>query len=199
MQEKLDSIVSLLEAAKQPASQLVYLTPPENPEVPAHVRQGASIKPQTERLGVEATFNYDAERPSGGVSAHQVARPSGLAAVTTQREGRPSLHTSVDSIFSKDLEPSLAEAIELLCRFKTLFVQHFPFIVIPAAQSAQELRQDKPYLYRTIMMVAVCNQPVRQEAMGREILVEFSASLLLRAEKSIDLLQALLVYNAWFV
>lgn len=49
------------------------------------------------------------------------------------------------------------------------------------------------------MMVAAYDQPVRQVAMGKEILVGFRTDLLLRAEKSLDMLQGLLVYNAWSV
>lgn len=49
------------------------------------------------------------------------------------------------------------------------------------------------------MMVSAHDQPVRQLEMGHVLLLGFSTTLLLKAEKSLDLLQAMLVYNAWFV
>ena len=197
MQEKLDDIVSLLASAQQPASQLLYVGSRENPPVlqPHQLRE--SITRHTDHGELESVSVYDAGRSSEGPSVH--SQPSDLAAATTLRVPPPKLHTSVDSTFDPDLEPSAAEAAELLSRFRALFVLHFPFVVIPAAKSAQELQREKPYLYRSIMMVAAYDQPVRQGAMGKQILLGFSTSLLLRAEKSLDLLQALLVYTAWFV
>lgn len=47
------------------------------------------------------------------------------------------------------------------------------------------------------MMVSAHDQPVRQLEMGHVLLLGFSTTLLLKAEKSLDLLQAMLVYNAW--
>ncbi|MCJ1466617.1 hypothetical protein MMC07_005237 [Pseudocyphellaria aurata] len=63
--------------------------------------------------------------------------------------------------------------------------------------SFEKLRQEKPYLSRTIRMVAAHDRPVQQLEMGKAILEDFSTSLLFKAEKSLDLLQAMLVYNAW--
>jgi hypothetical protein len=178
---------------------LTYPTPPENPPFLEPVKQVESTERQANRAVVDAALNCEAEHLTEGGSARLVDQPSDFVAAPAQRGPLPSLDTSVDSRFSSELEPSVAEAADLLSRFKTLFIQHFPFVVVPVDKSSQELQQEKPYLYKSIMMVASYHQPVRQLAMGEEIVQGFSTSLLIRVEKSLDLLQGLLVYSAWFV
>lgn len=149
--------------------------------------------PHASHVTVEASLNSDAERRCEGAWTRD------FAAVMAHQAPVPSSEASLGSSFSSGLEPSAAEAMGLLNHFRTFFVQHFPFVTIPMDMSSEELRQQKPYLYRTIMMVAAHDQPVRQLEMGKEILSGFSTTLLFKAEKSLDLLQAMLVYNAWFV
>jgi hypothetical protein len=54
-------------------------------------------------------------------------------------------------------------------------------------------------LWKAILTAASCLKPSRQEAMGQELMEEFSTRLLLHGEKSLDLLQALLIHIAWLV
>lgn len=148
--------------------------------------------PHASHATVGASLKSDAEQRSEGAwtwDCAAAARPA----------SHPSSDTSIRCSFPLALEPSAAEVTGLLDRFKNFFVKHFPFVTIPVDMSSEKLRQEKPYLYRTIMMVAAHDEPVRQLEMGKEILLGFSTILLLKAEKSLDLLQAMLVYNAWFV
>lgn len=149
--------------------------------------------PHASHAMVEASLDSDADRRSEGAWTRD------CAAAMAHQAPVPSSDASLGCSFSSGLEPSAAEAMGLLNHFRTFFVQHFPFVTIPMDMSSEELRKEKPYLYRTIMMVAAHDQPVRQLEMGKEILLGFSTTLLLKAEKSLDLLQAMLVYNAWFV
>lgn len=75
----------------------------------------------------------------------------------------------------------------------------FPFVVIPPEATSECLRKERPMLWKAILTTASCLHPSRQEAMGQELVEEFSTRLLLKAEKSLDLLQALLIYLAWLV
>lgn len=141
----------------------------------------------------EASLNSDAERRS------EQAETRDSAALTARQAPQSSSDPSIRCSFSSGLEPSAAEAADRLNHFRTFFVPRFPFVTIPVDTASEELRQKKPYLYRTIMMVAANDRPVQQLEIGNEIVLDFSTILLLKAEKSLDLLQAMLVYNAWFV
>lgn len=87
----------------------------------------------------------------------------------------------------------------LLLEFRTAMVPQFPFVVIPPEATSKSLRRDRPVLWKAILTAASCHNPPRQEAMGRDLMEEFTKRLLLGAEKSLDLLQALLVHLAWSV
>jgi hypothetical protein len=85
----------------------------------------------------------------------------------------------------------------LLLEFRTSMAPQFPFVVIPPDATSESLRNERPMLWKAIATAASCLNPTRQEAMGWEIIEEFTKCLLLKAEKSLDLLQALLVHIAW--
>ena len=92
---------------------------------------------------------------------------------------------------------SASEATELLSIYKTRLAPNFPFVLVPEHMSAQELQQQKPFLYESILMVATYSNSDRQAAMAQELLQTLTTSIILKSESSLDLLQAILVYTAW--
>ena len=78
-------------------------------------------------------------------------------------------------------------------------VEHFPFVVVPPSMSVQGLRQEKPLLFLAISMATSFHDSLRQQSLGREVVESLSKRLLLQGEKSLDLLQGLLVFIAWSV
>ena len=91
------------------------------------------------------------------------------------------------------------EGAFLLLEFRTSMARQFPFVVIPPNSTSEILRAERPMLWKAILTAASCLKPSRQEAMGQELIEEFSTRLLLHGEKSLDLLQALLIHIAWLV
>lgn len=91
------------------------------------------------------------------------------------------------------------EGAFLLLEFRTSMARQFPFVVIPPNATSESLRTERPILWKAILTAASCLKPSRQEAMGQELIEEFSTRLLLNGEKSLDLLQALLIHIAWLV
>jgi hypothetical protein len=91
------------------------------------------------------------------------------------------------------------EGAFLLLEFRTSMAHQFPFVVIPPEATSEALRKERPLLWKAILTAACCLNPSRQEEMGQELVEEFSTRLLSKAEKSLDLLQALLIYLAWLV
>lgn len=52
---------------------------------------------------------------------------------------------------TREHEPSPAEAEECLANFRTHKLKYLPFLSIPSSTSAQQLRQDRPFLWLCIM------------------------------------------------
>jgi hypothetical protein len=85
----------------------------------------------------------------------------------------------------------------LLLEFRTQMAPQFPFVVISPDSTSESLRRERPMLWRSIVVAASYHNPRRQIALGWKLMEEFSTRILLKAEKSLDLLQALLVHVAW--
>jgi hypothetical protein len=98
-----------------------------------------------------------------------------------------------------DLDLQGTEGDRLLKFFKDHFAIHFPYVVLPAHTTSDELRSAKPWLHRSVMMVASQGDRPRQLEMAKQIATDVAAAMLLRGEKSLDMLQSLILYNAWLV
>ena len=95
------------------------------------------------------------------------------------------------------LEPDEQEAEILLLEFKKNMTEQFPFVVIDSDSTSQSLHNERPLLWKAIMVAASHGNSDRQMALGATLLEDLTTRLLLKAEKSLDLLQALLVFIAW--
>jgi hypothetical protein len=75
---------------------------------------------------------------------------------------------------------------------------HCPFVVIPAGADVDHLRQDKPFLLDAILMVASYPDSPGQMARGAQLVKHISRCVFNYGQKSLDLLQGLLVFLNWF-
>jgi hypothetical protein len=94
--------------------------------------------------------------------------------------------------------PSEQEGYAFMEIFRTRMVPLFPFIVIPDDMTSEQLRQEKPFLYLNISMVA-CQESARQREISGIVKEYVAEHIVLRGEHSLDLLQGLLVHLAWFI
>ena len=94
-------------------------------------------------------------------------------------------------------EPNDQEAELLLLEFKTNMTEQFPFVVIAPDNTSRSLRDEKPLLWKAIMVAASHEKSNRQLALGSKLMEDLTTRLLLGVERSLDLLQALLVFIAW--
>lgn len=120
-----------------------------------------------------------------------------LGSTNLTTEATLESHSSRTSSFHSSL--SVFEATGLLAIYRNRLAPNFPFVIIREDMSTQELQQQSPYLYESILMVATYHDSIRQAAMAKDILHNLTTSIVLRGETSLDLLQALLIYNAWLV
>ncbi|OAL20505.1 hypothetical protein AYO22_08806 [Fonsecaea multimorphosa] len=82
--------------------------------------------------------------------------------------------------------------------FRNELMPYFPFVIIAPDVRLDELRGKKPFLLLVIMMVACRHDVPRQTAIGKAIKEIMGQKMMTQGEQSLDLLQGLLVYLAWY-
>lgn len=90
------------------------------------------------------------------------------------------------------------DAALLLRDYQSFFVNSFPFVVIPAATDANALRRQQPFLFLAIMAVTATKSPQVQEALAEEMKNQIAARIIGRSQKSLEILQGLLVFAAFY-
>ncbi|TAQ89648.1 hypothetical protein B7494_g2009 [Chlorociboria aeruginascens] len=101
-------------------------------------------------------------------------------------------------LLSSSLNPTSQDSDDLLKIFQLELTPHFPFVIIPQGTVARNLEQERPFLYSAIILAASCYTPTTQKALARDFVKDLNIRLFEHGEKSLDLLQGLLVYLGWF-
>ncbi|TFB06095.1 hypothetical protein CCMA1212_002037 [Trichoderma ghanense] len=103
-----------------------------------------------------------------------------------------SSSSSVDQLW-----PAAAEAEALLLQYHETHEPLTPFVVIPRHLTAAELRRQRPFLWRVVMMVSCFFDGPRQHRLGKEVLAELARMAVLDGNKSLETLQGLLLMIGW--
>jgi hypothetical protein len=77
-------------------------------------------------------------------------------------------------------------------------VQYFPFIQLPQNATVATMITKRPFLVLAAVTAAASKFPHLQEVFARELKETLSSQVLIDGEKSLDLLQGLLVHLAWY-
>lgn len=118
-----------------------------------------------------------------------------LTPATTTSES--SLQDSPASSYHDEAEPSPEEAEACLIDFCTNRLQYLPFINVPPTATAHQLRQELPFLWLCIMMITAKNT-ARERVLDRKFRHLIGQEMLVKGEKSMDLLLALLAHLSWY-
>lgn len=100
------------------------------------------------------------------------------------------------SLLFPHFDPGVEE--ELFLDFPRRLQYFFPFVILPPGVSAASMRETRPHLYRAIIFAAGRRFPDRQKQLADALLKIIGKATLIRGEKSLDLLQGLLVFIAWY-
>ena len=100
---------------------------------------------------------------------------------------------------SSDSLMSLSDASVLFYRYMRLMAPSMPFVVIPDGTDPWELAEQKPFLMQVITTVAYFHDLPKQQVMVKDLMRKISEKLLMRNEKSLEVLQGILVLIAWYV
>jgi hypothetical protein len=102
------------------------------------------------------------------------------------------------SYIDSTLEPSPENAELYLINFRTNFINHLPFIVLPPSVTAYRLRQERPILWLCIMVVA-SNNTNEQIVLSKRVKEVFGVEAYVRGTRNLDFLLGVLVFATWYV
>uniref|UniRef100_A0A8H7N071 Zn(2)-C6 fungal-type domain-containing protein n=1 Tax=Bionectria ochroleuca TaxID=29856 RepID=A0A8H7N071_BIOOC len=86
----------------------------------------------------------------------------------------------------------------LLAIYRSQLSARFPFVIIPASSTLRQLQTERPFLFKVVRMVASVRNLTSIRGQSRSILQHISEAMLLRSERSIDLLQGILVFLGFY-
>lgn len=86
----------------------------------------------------------------------------------------------------------------LLHLYRSEMQRHHPFVIVPPDTSAAKLRADRPFLMSSIRMVASYRSPRSMRSQMYHLMKHISDHLLIRSQKSLDLLLGIIVIVGWY-
>ena len=200
LEERLESIVSLLTSQQQPVQEKEHPYPS-----PSASQLGSYIPVQVNDCldGLSMVTPHEScnsnDQDPGVVSYSEEDASIDRIAAAIATGQLPDESTQCTSEIIPGLDPGPEQADVLLHVFQTQMAEHFPFVVIPAGTTAQCLRRDRPFLYQMIILSASGRNLWEPKACKRLVMEYLGLHLLVREEKSLELLQGLLVYISWSV
>lgn len=176
MEQKLDGLMAMLEARNPTQTITPELTPTP------------TERDSTSPLIQEKTAN----RAQMLLPLHQQPLPTAPQDLIFTPWSTPSVDGFSD-VISKGLVTD--GEVEEYVRFFRLKTVYFPFVVVPMSATVDSLRREKPFLLLVIILFG-CAQTysAKQKIIENEVLEVFAKKSIVEGEKSMDLLQGLLVY-----
>lgn len=97
-----------------------------------------------------------------------------------------------------DMKLLSVEQADILCnRYRNCAQFNFPYVILGTEYTASYLRANKPMLFLAIMTVTCWRQRSLQLVLEQEYLRNLSNRVIIQGEKTLDILQSLLIYVGW--
>jgi hypothetical protein len=96
-----------------------------------------------------------------------------------------------------DLQPVESDEV-LLNIFINQLSAKFPFVVIPPGTTAQEMAATRPFLIQVIRMVSSVRHLRSMWGQSRAVIKHIGEAMLIRSERSMDLLQGIIVFLGFY-
>ena len=97
----------------------------------------------------------------------------------------------------EDLVPVESDEI-LLSIYRNQLSSSMPFVIIPAGTTPRQLQATRPFLMKVIRMVASVRQLRLVRGQSRTVMEHISNAIFMRSERSLDLLQGILVFLGFY-
>ncbi|OCT49937.1 putative trna processing endoribonuclease protein [Cladophialophora carrionii] len=133
------------------------------------------------------------ERKLDGVAAILAASDNVGLARASSGQTPPTIGGYIDQFLQSDDEAHL-----MLDIFRNELTPHFPFVVISPWVTSSDVRARKPFFFLTVMMITCRHDIPRQGAIAKAIREILSQRMLIKSEQSLDMLQGMLFYLAWY-
>lgn len=134
---------------------------------------------------------------SGFSSSHDRTTESHLAGPGSLPRSKDVRNDGLANLMLHDLG-GLASVERQLETFRRSSANYFPFVIIAPTVSVEVLRDNNPFLFLCIMAVTSFENPALQRKLGKEVMKQICDRLVMGHEASMDLLQGLLVFVAWY-
>ena len=199
LEQKLDGLVTLLQSTPQTRETLPSIATVQDQLTPESLQSFAPTPADNDSRQV---LPVDKERdsrycPGTGLSINvPVISPETVYSISGTRS--TTYHGPDTTRASMDFEPSINQAEAYLRNYQEVKHPYFPLIILPACVDAQQLRQDRPFLWLCIMAISSKSSD-QQKALGREIRLTVGREILLEGKNNLDLLLGLIIYTAWYV
>ena len=188
LEEKLDGLVSLLKAGAQSDA-----TATDSQAIAATYDSSHYNSVRTNDKS--SPYSQTNTSPTTSVLDDQLPDPPLLA--TGRIESQGTLSNSSPSLLRDTVEPSALEAEQCLTIFRDHKTEYFPFVHIPPTTTADQLRQERPFLWLCVMMVA-SRSTSQQQVLGNKVRDKLAQDMVIKSEQNIDLLLGLLAYIGWY-
>ena len=94
---------------------------------------------------------------------------------------------------------SMATARQLFESYRVDLFPHYPMVYVSPSISAESMRETKPMLFLAILAAAAAKCSAELSAMlDKEVLQAYATRSLVRSEKSLELVQSLLLSSVWY-
>lgn len=128
--------------------------------------------------------------------------PRALVQETPQSHGIPrSTRSKNQAIFQliPGFQLTAQEAANYLSIYTTEYAPNFPFVLIPSTMNPHSLHAESPGLFWAIMTAIAPQSFTLQQDVKTWFRQYIAEHMIVRQEKSLHLLQAILIHLAWFV
>lgn len=173
IEKKLDGLISIIGTSHQ---------------LPLNVAESASGS------GIIPNASYNA-------SAQTVGPPeSSTKSISTRSDCQCACPSEAAVLVSGSIVDQVlknGQAHKLVEFYRNALAFYSPFIFISEEKTAEDLYDGCPFLFRAILFSASYDNPSQQHYLEKDIMKYISDHLILKGERSIDLLQGLLVYITW--
>lgn len=129
--------------------------------------------------------------------SHTFTPPALQPSTVFAQENTSTYHPGTD-VIDRDIL-SEEEAYGLFRSFNSNFLRHFPCLVLPDNFTAEECRRTKPILFLAILAAAAAESNFSlYSTLNTEVLTAYAHRTVLNHEKSLELVQAMLVFTIWY-
>ncbi|KAH8886309.1 hypothetical protein GQ53DRAFT_750801 [Thozetella sp. PMI_491] len=150
--------------------------------------------------GYNATSGHISSPASAGLSdqdAPNLEDPELDAAVPRVDPSASTSCTCKAPVSKADLVPSESDET-LLSIYMNQLSSQFPFVVIPPRTTAKQLHESRPFLMKVIQMVASVRYLRSMRGQSRAVFKYICDAMLMRSERSLDLLQGILLFLGFY-